>query len=202
MWVLSLFARDWRSEWIFYSLTCCRWLRLRGPWLLVERHHLFVEHVILHWERRKLGPRSHLYTACFRCLSTYFDFERVDSEHPVTLFLRVLVALERCEGENDAQQCSFLYHRLFRFTFATQIVWFQAPKTKVSLLDSTKPTLDGQVLFIYAMFPLADCTQGRRNHLRVTSSMLRGRLPSSSSEICRIFLQFLFLIGKASFIQF
>ena len=32
----------------------------------------------------------------------YLDFERVDSEHPTTLFLRVLLALEHCEGENYA----------------------------------------------------------------------------------------------------
>ena len=49
-----------------------------------------------------------------------------------------------------------------RFAFATQMVRFQEPKTQLSFLDSTKPTLDGQVLklfaFIYPMFPLADCT--------------------------------------------
>ena len=40
----------------------------------------------------------------------YLDFERVDSEHPATLFLLVLLALVHCEGENGAYSGSFLYH--------------------------------------------------------------------------------------------
>ena len=40
----------------------------------------------------------------------YLDFQRVDSEHPATLFLLVLLALEHCEGENGAYSGSFLYH--------------------------------------------------------------------------------------------
>ena len=40
----------------------------------------------------------------------YLDFERVNLEHPATLFLLVLLALEHCEGENGAYSGSFLYH--------------------------------------------------------------------------------------------
>ena len=51
---------------------------------------------------------------------------------------------------------------LLRFAFTTQMIRFQAPKTQLSFLDSTKPTLHGQVLklfaFVYPMFTLADCT--------------------------------------------